>query len=97
MESKILSNRLKGGSTRTNKHKPKDGTFTLQSFVADIFNVQLGVPKPTIVKPSFSRDWQKLKSFRKSVLYSVDPKGFKLHSRSTTRFAFEGESYGSRV
>ena len=45
MESKILSNRLKGGSTRTNKHKPKDGTFTLQSFVADIFNVQLGVPK----------------------------------------------------
>ena len=30
--------------------------------------------KPTIVKPSFSRDWQKLKSFRKSVLYSVDPK-----------------------
>ena len=44
MESRILSNRLKGGSTRTNKHKPKDETFTA-SFVADIFNVQLGVPK----------------------------------------------------
>ncbi len=46
MESGILSNRLKkGGSTRTNKHKPKDETFTLQAFVADFFNVQPGVPK----------------------------------------------------
>ena len=30
--------------------------------------------KPTIVKPNLSMDWKKLKSFRNSALYSVDPK-----------------------